>query len=184
MEPATSPPPTTPGTEQVEPRMEQRPSAEQRLVEAITRLFLRAGSAPAREGWDEAHRARIAFEWASRQWVMAPPEPNAFWGWMSWYRVSPTIFEALKREDLRAVVEAGSPDRVLTQGPCLYIATSVVPAWAPRDTYRRLFRSVCTANPDAHCVGAWLRKHDGRAFWHERLLRQSRATELSQSTVH
>lgn len=161
-------------------------SAEQQLVEVITRLFLRADRAPAREGADVAHRARLAWEWASRQWVMAPREPDKFWGWMSWYRVTPEIFAALRREDLRAVIDAGPPDLVLTQGPCLYIATAVVPSWAPRETYRRLFKAACTANPDACLVGGWMRKHDGRAFWHERLLHNVFAdlVPLKTSTMH
>ena len=166
--------------------MPESPSAEQQLVEMIARLFLRAGSAPAREGMDVAHRARIAWEWATRQWVMAPPEPNLFLGWMSWYRASPEVFAALKREDARAVIDAGPAARVLTQGPCLYIATAVVPPWAPCETYRRLFKAACAANPDARVVGGWMRKHDGRAFWHERLLHNAFAdlVPLKSSTVH
>jgi hypothetical protein len=148
------------------------PSSEEQLVEAITRLFLRLDGAPAQEGVDEAHRARLRFEWTLGQWVMAPPDPHQFWGWMSWYRVSPEIFEALKREDLRAVIAAGSPDLTLTQGPCLYIATAVVAPRAPRETYRRLYAAVRAANPDARVAGAWMRKRNGRMFWHERLLRQ------------
>ncbi len=148
-------------------------SAEQQLVEMITRLFLRASNAPAREGADEAHRARIAFEWEIGQWVIAPPESNAFHGWMSWYRVSPEIFQALKDEDVHTVIRAGPAGRVLADGPCLYIATAVVAPWAPRETYRRLLKAVAAANPGAHRAGGWLRKDDGRAFWHERQLRQS-----------
>lgn len=156
------------------------------IVEHIADLFLRPGSPPAAEGMDVAHRARIAWEWASDQWVMAPPELNAFWGWMSWYRVSPAIFAALKRQDFRAVLDAGPAERVLTQGPCLYIATVVVAPWAPRETYRRLFAQARAANPDARVVGGWMRKHDGRAFWHERLLRDAFVDRapLKSSVMH
>ena len=139
------------------------------LAEAIADLFLRPGHAPAREGADHAHRARIRFEWVSGQWVLLAPE-NRFQGWMSWYRVSADVFDLLKREDIAALVARDAPGTDLTQGPCLYIATAVVAPGAPGGTYRRLFRAACQANPGANIVGGWLRKQDERRFWHERPL--------------
>ena len=139
------------------------------LIEKIADLFLRADAAPARENMDAAHRARLRFEWATGQWVMLASKGDQFWGWMSWYRCTAEIFERLQREYLRAVMEAGEATTMLTEGPCVYVASAVIAPWAPRHAYRRLYELVAAANRDARIIGCHFTKRDGRRLWHERV---------------
>jgi hypothetical protein len=138
------------------------------IVERIADLFLRPGHAPAQEGMDTAHRARLAWEWASDQWVLLASKSDSFWGWMSWHRVSDEVLALLKREDYAAIIARGDPWADLTQGPHVYISTAVVAPWAPPGTYWRLGELVCEQNADAKSICAHLRKRDGRVFWKQR----------------
>lgn len=145
-------------------------SRESALPDLIARLFLREGGAAAAERMDAAHRARIAWEWASGQWVLVAGPDDRLWGFMSWYRCTPEVLDLLRAGDLPALISRGEPVRDLAAGPCVYVATTVVAPWAPPGTYRALFRQVCARNADATCIGAHLNKRDGRARWLHRTL--------------
>jgi len=142
------------------------------LADHVATLFLRGGYAPARDDvfGEVGHRARIRWEWETGQWVLLSSRDNQFWGFMSWYRCAPDVFELLRANDVATLIARGDPARDLTAGPCVYIATAVVPEWAPRASYRMLYRLLGRANRDARVIGAWINKRNGRSCWHERAI--------------
>lgn len=80
---------------------------------------------------------------------------------------------------LLAVLRDGSwPDLIvgrsaaedLTQGPEVFIASTVVAPWAPCGTYRRVFELTCQANLDAAHISSRLCKRDGRGCWMRRTI--------------
>lgn len=141
------------------------------LVEQLVALFLREGYLPQREG-EAINRARIAGEWAMGQWVLLTGKDDRLWGWMSWYRVERDVYELFKRDDVHAILARGDV-RDLMRGPYVYIATAVVAPWAPRGTYRQLYRMVREANADAELVCGHMVKRDGRVIWHERPIKEA-----------
>lgn len=140
------------------------------LVEQIATLFLRPGYLP-RRGDDAINRARIAGEWATGQWVLVTGEDGRLWGWMSWYRVSDDVLALLRDHRAREVIERDRPEELL-DGPHCYVATAVVAPWAPRKTYRSLYRLTCAANADAQFVCGHMVKRDGTLCWHQRHLQK------------
>jgi hypothetical protein len=141
------------------------------LVEQIADLYLRDGYAPALDGddWHAAYRARIAAEWQSGQWVMCVGHAERFWGWLSWYRVSDEVFGLIESGALQTLLDRGQPGELL-DGPHCYLATFVVAPWAPRLTFRALYRLACAANADAKTICGHFAKRDGRRYWHQRNL--------------
>lgn len=135
------------------------------LVDTIVALFLRAGTVPAEHDDHEFHRARIAWEYDSGQWVMLAGMDNRLWGWMSWYRCSPETLERIEQLDTEAIFDdvehAALAD--LTAGPCLYIATVLVAPWAPEGTMTQLSRLVRSRNLDCEYATWHHRYADGRS---------------------
>jgi len=115
---------------------------------------------------DVAHRARIQFEWSTGQWDLLAPG-DQFHGWISWYRCTDEVLDLLRAERFDELIRRDKPDD-FTQGPNVYIATTVVAPWAPPDTYRWLFLRVCTLNRGASRIAAHINKRDGRRRWYQR----------------
>ncbi len=151
------------------------------LAERIADLFLRPGYLPHRLP-DEINRERIRGEWLSGQWVMLTGPDDRLWGWLSWYRVNRDVLALLKADDAQALLARGDPAD-LQQGDYLYLATAVVTPWAPRGTYRALYRQACRANADAAMVCAHMIKRDGRALWHERRLHRGQPGRPDQEDL-
>ena len=113
---------------------------------------------------DEAfHRAHIAWEYRSGQWVLLADERDRMLGWMSWYRVDDAIRDALRALDMAALATLGAPDSVLTAGRHVYFASLVVVPGAPDDVFIKLCQMATDLNLDAESVSWHHRYPDGRS---------------------
>lgn len=136
-------------------------SGGDRLLAIITGLFL-AGPAVAHDDAD-FHRAHIAWEFRSGQWVMLTDDRDRLLGWLSWYRVDDATLAALRELDLAALETRGPSERVLTGGPHLYLATVAVVPGAPADAFNLLCRMAARQNPSVESVSWHHRYPDGRS---------------------
>lgn len=132
-----------------------------RLLAIITGLLL-SGPLVAHDDAD-FHRAHIAWEFHSGQWVMLTDDRDRLLGWMSWYRVDEAVLALLREQDFAAVFEAAPAEQALMQGPHLYIATAAIFPEAPPDTFARLCRMAARMNLEAISVSWHHRYADGRS---------------------
>lgn len=130
-------------------------SGSVRLLAIITGLFLSARLAMTAE--EEAfHRARLRWEWRSRQWVMLTDDHDCMLGWMSWWRVTDAVLATLRTHDLPTLTSHAPAEQALTSGPHLHIATVVIVPGAPPDVFKRLCQMATSFNMDAESV-SWHR---------------------------
>lgn len=128
--------------------------AQHPLLGVITELYLREGGPPVMQDDSELHHTRLAWEWTSGQWVMAAGKDNKLWGWVSWYRCNRGTYARLKKREIFDLIEKGNgADVDLTQGPCLYVATSVTTTWAPHGIINRLGHAIWAQNPGVKTAG-------------------------------
>lgn len=137
------------------------------LLDVLVTLFCRPGGAG--EGAQALHRAHIAWELASGQWVLIAGPEGALWAWASWYLTDAAGIERLREVGMDALVRNGE-HIALTHGDRAYVATAVVAPWAPAATYRTLYRLAAAgaAAMGARSIAGHLRKRDGRVLYHER----------------
>lgn len=138
-----------------------------RLLAIITGLFL-SGRLVANDDAD-FHRAHIAWEFRSGQWVMLTDARDRLMGWMSWYRVDDAALAALRELDLAALLTMGPPEQALTMGRHLYIATVAIVPGAPADAFIRLCKLVQQQNAEAESV-SW---HHHRAAGKSRFIQRT-----------
>ena len=136
------------------------------FVYTLVALFCREGS-PFSGDDQEIHRARIAAEMESGQWVMLTDEADQLLGWMAWYRVDDEAFDTLQEQVLEDWIREDRMTRI-DHGPNLVIADAVVAPWAPKWTYKSLYNLVRSKNTDAVRVGARLVNRRGVSRFHER----------------
>lgn len=129
-------------------------SGGDRLLAIITGLFL-SGRLVADDD-ENFHRARIAWEWRSGQWVMLADARNRLLGWMSWYRVDAAALAAIREQDRAALVALGPAEETLTAGRHLHCATVAVVPGAPADAFIRLCQMGARLNAEAETV-SWHR---------------------------
>lgn len=137
------------------------------LLDVLVALFCRPGGAG--EGAAELHRAHIAWELASGQWVAMAAPDGRLWAWASWYLTDADGIARLRAGGMDEVVRSG--ERIeLTRGDRAYVATALVAPWAPAATYRALYRLAAAgaAAMGARSIAGHLRKRDGRVLYHER----------------
>lgn len=136
-------------------------SGGDRLLAIITGLLL-SGPLVAHDDAD-FHRAHIAWEFRSGQWVMLTDDNDALLGWLSWYRVDDYALALLREDAMAALFEYAPAEQALTQGPHLYIATVAIVPGAPADTFTRLCQMAARLNPDTASVSWHHRTADGRS---------------------
>jgi len=149
--------------------LEARPasSPSRRLLDLIFVLHMRSGYQPA--DWDPAvEYSRLSWEFDSGQWVMATGANGELLGWLSFYRVSPVLLEDLRHESMADRMRGGSANRDFTQGPCLYVSSTVIAPSAPHRTLYQLYRLAKKHNPTAISISAHLRDRRGHTAWFHR----------------
>lgn len=137
-------------------------TGSERLLAIITGLLL-SGPLVAHDD-EDFHRAHIAWEFHSGQWVMLTDDDNRLLGWLSWYRADDAPLAAIRERDFDALAAFGPPEKTLTAGRHLYIATVAIVPDAPGDAFLQLCQMAARLNPEVETV-SWHHRRLG-GHWH------------------
>lgn len=130
-----------------------------RMAEVLARLYMRPGY-PFEHDDPAVHRIQLRWLLGTGQWVLIG-SGKLLLGWQSWFRCDHGSLQTLSLVPFAEIIRQQIP-LTLTEGPCCYIAATVVAPWAPPQTYRRLRAATMARNQDAECFAAHLFKRDGR----------------------